>query len=107
MHVRARLCVTETPVNQIEDAFKAYTARDDVAVILITQVRRKFWSGNSHFCNQCYHSLLLSLRVLYLPISVSFRDSVLQAAFPSLRLSILLTLSLALDVRRADQAYRR
>jgi hypothetical protein len=25
-------------VNQIEEAFKAYTARDDVAVILITQV---------------------------------------------------------------------
>ncbi|EKX53667.1 hypothetical protein GUITHDRAFT_64224, partial [Guillardia theta CCMP2712] len=27
----------KTPVNQIEEAFKAFTARDDVAVILITQ----------------------------------------------------------------------
>eukprot|EP00960_Hanusia_phi_P072802 767878-Hanusia_phi.AAC.9 len=27
----------ETPVNQIEEAFKSFTARDDVAVILITQ----------------------------------------------------------------------
>lgn len=27
----------KTPVNQIEEAFKAYTLRDDVAVILITQ----------------------------------------------------------------------
>jgi len=92
MYVRARLCVTETPVNHIEEAFKAYIARDDVAVILITQVRHKFWSGNSYFCNQCYHSLFLSL--LYLPISLSFQDSALQAVFPSLRLSFLLTLSL-------------
>ena len=29
---------TETPANQIEEAFKAYTARDDVAVVMITQV---------------------------------------------------------------------
>mmetsp|Transcript_38035 Transcript_38035/g.61340 ORF Transcript_38035/g.61340 Transcript_38035/m.61340 type:complete len:124 (+) Transcript_38035:498-869(+) len=28
---------SKTPVNQIEEAFRAYTARDDVAVILITQ----------------------------------------------------------------------
>ena len=50
----------ETPVNQIEEAFKAYTTRDDVAVVLITQVPPLF-RPHSIPVISCSHARTLAL----------------------------------------------
>jgi len=50
------LYATETTVKQIEDAFKEFTAREDIAIVLISQYVsswfNNFLSSWLFFCNE-------------------------------------------------------